>query len=508
MSFTSVEGKVAFVSAASGIGEAVVTRLVKEGAKVTVADIQDELGKKLVEELNSGKTETVAIYEHVDVTNWNEYLAAFKKTVQVYGRVDIIVNNAGIFAEGDCLFDDSDEPPNALKMIDVNLKGVLNGTKLGIRFLKQNGKDGGVIVNTSSIAGLFNSPLVPIYSASKFGVVGLSISVAITVTVHNIRINVIAPSAVDTPMMKSVIHTIPDDHKVEMRKVVDAFIKLFTNPAYNGEIIALYPGGVSAFVEKSIYELPTKLNEGMKQVINKYGDDFRKSNKQTDEASTYRELITEPIALTPKDNRIINHSELPSVKDELSVTLKVNIAAHGPSWATIFHKGGENGRTPSLFLTPNTSHARPRFSITDNYSFGIDSIGDGLLLNRWYHMAYTLSNSERRMDFILMVQKVLFNDAPLYIGNDLVEDAITGQINNFRYYNFRLSQKEVLIDYMGEDPTKSNEIITPSNGTIAPSNGTTVYGYSCPETSGVLAGSIIGSFFCGMIFPSQIGLQF
>ncbi|CAG8468061.1 16916_t:CDS:10 [Funneliformis mosseae] len=256
------------IGAASGIGEAVVTRLVKEGAKVTVADIQDELGKKLVEELNSGKTETVAIYEHVDVTNWNEYLAAFKKTVQVYGRVDIIVNNAGIFAEGGCLFDDSDEPPNALKMIDINLKGVLNGTKLGIRFLKQNGKDGGVIVNTSSIAGLFNSPLVPIYSASKFGVVGLSISVALTVTVHNIRVNVIAPSAV-----------------VEMRKVVDAFIKLFTNPAYNGEIIALYPGGVSAFVEKSIYELPTKLNEGMKQVIKKYGDDFRKSNKQTDEAS-------------------------------------------------------------------------------------------------------------------------------------------------------------------------------------------------------------------------------
>jgi NAD(P)-dependent dehydrogenase (short-subunit alcohol dehydrogenase family) len=86
--------------------------------------------------------------------------------------------------------------PHALKIIDVNLKGVLNGMKLGIRFLKQNGKDGGVIVNTSSLSGLFASPFIPYYSATKFGVIGASISVAETVAAQNIRVNVVAPAAV------------------------------------------------------------------------------------------------------------------------------------------------------------------------------------------------------------------------------------------------------------------------------------------------------------------------
>ncbi|CAI2166099.1 15811_t:CDS:10 [Funneliformis geosporum] len=452
MSFTSVEGKIAFVSgAASGIGKAMVTRLVKEGAKVVVADIQDELGKKLVEQLNSGKTETIAIYEHTDVTNWNEYLAAFKKTVQVYGRVDIVVNNAGILSEGDCLFNDSDEPPNALKVIDVNLKGVLNGTKLGIRFLKQNGKDGGVIVNTASIAGLFKSPLIPYYCASKFGVVGLSISVASTVIAQNIRINVVAPSAVDTPLLKPYIHTISDDKKVDIGEVIEAFFKLFTNPAYNGEVLAVYPGGRFVFVEKSIHTLPEIVIVVVARLLSETNTLI--SNKLINQR-TYRELITEPIALTPNDYRIINHSELPPVKDELSVTLKINIMAHDPSWATIFHKGGLKRRTPALWLTPKASYAYPRFSITDNFDAGTTIVSDGILLNRWYHMAYTISDSEKRMDF--------------YIDGKWVG-----------YSSIVLVQ--------GEDPTKSNETITPPNGTMAPSNGTSVYENSCPKMGGVLA---------------------
>ncbi|PKC02733.1 NAD(P)-binding protein [Rhizophagus irregularis] len=270
MSFTSVEGKVAFVSgAASGIGRAVVARLVKEGAKVTIADVQDDLGKKFAEELNSGKTDQVAIYEHVDVSNWNEYLAAFKKTIQTFGHIDIVVNNAGLFTEGNCMFDDSEEPPHALKLIDVNLKGVLNGTKLGIKFLKQNGKDGGVIVNTSSISGLYTSPFVPYYTATKFGVIGLSISIAETSAVQNIRVNVVAPGAVNTPLMKDIAHTIPDDQWVDLNEVVDGFFKFFTNPSYNGEIITILNGS-SSFVDKSKFALPNPLMNNFE--LSKFGE--------------------------------------------------------------------------------------------------------------------------------------------------------------------------------------------------------------------------------------------
>ncbi|RIA97565.1 hypothetical protein C1645_813988 [Glomus cerebriforme] len=274
MSFTSVKGKVAFVSgAASGIGKAIVTRLVKEGAKVTVADVQDDLGKKFVEELNSGKADQVAIYEHVDVSNWKEYLDAFKNTAQTFGHIDIVVNNAGIFTEGDCMFDDSDEPPYALRIIDVNLKGVLNGMKLGIRFLKQNGKDGGVIVNTSSLGGLYVSPYIPYYSASKFGVIGLSLSLAETLAAQNIRVNVIAPGAVDTPLMKHIAHTIPEDQWVDINDIVDAFFNVIVNPAYNGEISTVFKGNTS-FLDKSKFEFPKIVMEGFEQT--KFGEEMGK----------------------------------------------------------------------------------------------------------------------------------------------------------------------------------------------------------------------------------------
>jgi len=104
-------------------------------------------------------------------------------------------------------------------------------------------------------------------------------------------------------------------------------------------------------------------------------------------------------------------------------------------------------RTPALWLTPNTSVPHPRFSITSINNYGIDVYGFGLLPNRWYHLAYTLSDPEKRMDFyidgewtgylsitLVQTQHVLFNDAPLYIGYDFFHDGITGQIRYMDYY--------------------------------------------------------------------------
>ncbi|RIB22388.1 hypothetical protein C2G38_1000146 [Gigaspora rosea] len=96
--------------------------------------------------------------------------------------------------------------------------------------------------------------------------------------------------------------------------------------------------------------------------------------------------------------------------------------------------------------------------------------GYGFLLNRWYHIAYTLSNPDKRMNFYIdgewvgsfsmtniQVESFIFNEGPLFIGKHLEWKGFTGQISNFRYYNFRLSHSEVLIDYSGEDPTKHND---------------------------------------------------
>ncbi|CAG8794071.1 23640_t:CDS:2, partial [Dentiscutata erythropus] len=186
------------------------------------------------------------------------------------------------------------------------------------------------------------------------------------------------------------------------------------------------------------------------------------------EQRTYRELITEPVIFAPTYNRVISHAELPVVRDELSITLEIYVSSHSYKWNTVFCKGRtKKDITPSLWLKPSNSTPIPAVSIT-GYGKNRFIVNDyELLLNRWYHIAYTLSEPQKRMNFYIdskwvssfnitnQSQFFIFNDGPLYIGSYFIWDGFTGQIRNFRYYNFRLSYNEVLMDYSGEDPTKS-----------------------------------------------------
>ncbi|RIA86061.1 hypothetical protein C1645_741123 [Glomus cerebriforme] len=172
----------------------------------------------------------------------------------------------------------------------------------------------------------------------------------------------------------------------------------------------------------------------------------------------FHEIISEPITLNLKNPIVVQHAELPEVDDELSVTLRLKLKSHASDWSTIFHKGPESLiRTPGLYLKANTSKLHARFTGNWNCNAGIDEIGDGLLLNKWYHLTYTLSDSEKRLDIyingkwtgfysILNVQihKVIFNDGPLSIGR-----GINGEISDFRYFNWRLSAEEgITIDFL------------------------------------------------------------
>ncbi|KAF0424505.1 concanavalin A-like lectin/glucanase [Gigaspora margarita] len=198
---------------------------------------------------------------------------------------------------------------------------------------------------------------------------------------------------------------------------------------------------------------------------------------QKQEKRTYRELITEPVLFTPEYNRVISHSELPVVIDELSITLKIYLASHANPWCTIFYKGRTlKKRTPSLFLTPENSALYPSITITNNPWYESPVVYSELLLNRWYHIAYILSDPDKRLNIYLdgkwigslsihnvQSQFILFNDEPLYIGkHPNIAIGIDGQISNFRYYNFRLSHDEVLMDYSGGDPTKNIDIECPN----------------------------------------------
>jgi NAD(P)-dependent dehydrogenase (short-subunit alcohol dehydrogenase family) len=185
-----LEGKVAVVTgAASGIGAAAARLFIAEGAKVVLADIQDERGKSMVEDLGPN-----ASYQHTDVTDEAQIGAAVNHAVEKYGRLDVMFNNAGKgHVEG--LIEDL-TPTMFHEVIDVLLGGVAFGMKHAVPVMKK--QKSGSIINTASIAGLGVGYGGTMYSAAKAAVIHMTRVIANEVGEENIRVNAIAPGAIPT----------------------------------------------------------------------------------------------------------------------------------------------------------------------------------------------------------------------------------------------------------------------------------------------------------------------
>lgn len=193
-----LNGKVAIVTGgASGIGEFTVREMVKEGAKVVIADVNDTLGNQLVQELNQG--EIVAAYVHVDVTKEDQVQQMVEFALSQFGKLDILFNNAGIGSmspSADLPFEDW------RKVLSVNLDGVFLVAKHSIRAMLKNG--GGSIVNTASILGHVGQAQTASYSAAKGGVVNLTRTLALEYAKDNIRVNAICPGYIETPLLSQL----------------------------------------------------------------------------------------------------------------------------------------------------------------------------------------------------------------------------------------------------------------------------------------------------------------
>lgn len=193
----SLEGKVSLVTGgSSGIGRATSLAFAREGAKVVVADVSVAGGEETVQMVTKAGGD--AIFVKTDVTKAVEVEGLIKKAVKTYGRLDCAHNNAGIVGSpGVSLVDLTEEGWD--RVMNINLKGVWLCMKYEIpQMLKQGG---GVIVNTSSIAGVVGLTGIPVYVASKYGISGLTRAAALEYAGANIRINAICPGPTRTPMM-------------------------------------------------------------------------------------------------------------------------------------------------------------------------------------------------------------------------------------------------------------------------------------------------------------------
>lgn len=204
-----LKGKVALVTgAALGIGKAIAEILLKNGAKVSLLDCNQPEGEAAAAALGQLYGPENVLFLHCDVTSGRQLEECFNKTLETFQRLDIVCNNAGIFDER-----------NWEKCVSINLVGMIRGSKLALQHMsKEKGAAGGVIVNVASLAGYYPMEGGPVYTATKYGVVGYTKALSLDcMKNHGVRVNALCPSIVDTRLVRS--------QEGDGRKVMDNLIE-------------------------------------------------------------------------------------------------------------------------------------------------------------------------------------------------------------------------------------------------------------------------------------------
>jgi NAD(P)-dependent dehydrogenase (short-subunit alcohol dehydrogenase family) len=205
-----LEGKRAIVTgAANGIGRAIALRLASEGARVVLADVDEEAAGGVADEID-GET----LIHKTDVTRGEDVEALVGRTVSEWGGLDVMVNNAGVGVAGTAITTTEEEYD---RVMDVCVRGTFLGMKHAIPAIKDSG--GGSVINMSSIAALVGIVDRAVYSAAKGAIYSITRASAIDHVGEGVRVNCIAPGTVDTPWVARITsgYDDPEEARANMR---------------------------------------------------------------------------------------------------------------------------------------------------------------------------------------------------------------------------------------------------------------------------------------------------
>jgi len=238
----NLAGKTAIITGSgSGIGRDSALMFAAEGAAVAVADIDAEAATQTVNMIQERGGQAISV--PTDVSSSQDVAALIDRTVDQFGQLDCIFNNAGIDIAKP-IVETSEEDWN--RTIDINLKGVFLGCKFAIPRLMESG--GGTIINTASILAHVASPNQAAYCASKGGIVALTRQLAYDYAEHNIRANCISPGDVMTPMAKGFFDA-SEDPEARLKFFTDRYpMKRFAEPIEIARVAVFLASEASSFV--------------------------------------------------------------------------------------------------------------------------------------------------------------------------------------------------------------------------------------------------------------------
>jgi NAD(P)-dependent dehydrogenase (short-subunit alcohol dehydrogenase family) len=240
----SMDGKIAIVTGAGqGIGRAIALTLSQKGANLVVSDINSETAAKVAKEIESAGGKAISVM--TDVSKVDEIKQLVIKTVQKFGTVDILVNNAGILHSTQ-IEDITEEEWD--RMMAVNLKSVFFTSQQVLPYMKA--KKSGRIINISSLAGRMGGYTNGVgYSASKAGIIGLTMAFARRVAEYNITVNAVAPGTTETDIIKQI-----STQNLEILKQTIP-MKRLGKPENIAEVVAFLASDASNFITGAVIDV-------------------------------------------------------------------------------------------------------------------------------------------------------------------------------------------------------------------------------------------------------------